>query len=313
MKHNWEYKKLGEIAYFESGSRPSGGVRGINNGVLSLGGEHIDINGYLNLTSPKYVSKHYFESNLKGHIKDGDILLCKDGALTGKVALVRNELNGIDAMINEHVFILRTNMLFQPYLFKYLFSKVGQQELKSRITGAAQGGLNRNNLSTTLIPLPPLSVQERIVEELDGLSLILEKKKQQIKELDSLAQSIFYDMFGDPIENEKGWEVRQLKNIAALKNGLNYDKVNKGYNVKILSVSDFQNNKVISSTDISYTIVSKEIDENFYLRDNDLIFVRSNGSKSLIGRCVLINTLGEAISFSGFCIRCRITSDCINR
>lgn len=146
---------------------------------------------------------------------------------------------------------------------------------------------------------------------MDRLSLILEKKKQQIKELDSLAQSIFYDMFGDPIENEKDWEVRQLKNIAALKNGLNYDKVNKGYNVKILSVSDFQNNKVISSTDISYTIVSKEIDENFYLRDNDLIFVRSNGSKSLIGRCVLINTLGEAISFSGFCIRCRITSDCI--
>lgn len=282
MKHNWEYKKLGEIAYFESGSRPSGGVRGINNGVLSLGGEHIDINGYLNLTSPKYVSKHYFESNLKGHIKDGDILLCKDGALTGKVALVRNELNGIDAMINEHVFILRTNMLFQPYLFKYLFSKVGQQELKSRITGAAQGGLNRNNLSTTLIPLPPLSVQERIVEELDRLSLILEKKKQQIKELDSLAQSIFYDMFGDPIENEKGWEMKPISEIARFYNGKAHEQAidEKGEYVLV-------NSKFISSNGMIKKRTNLQLCPLFI---NDITMVMSDvPNGKALAKCYLID------------------------
>ena len=64
------------------------------------------------------------------------------------------------------------------------------------------------------IPVPPLPVQERIVSELDLLSGIIEKKREQLKELDALAQSIFYDMFGDPITNEKGWEVKKLGEVC---------------------------------------------------------------------------------------------------
>ena len=64
------------------------------------------------------------------------------------------------------------------------------------------------------VPVPPLPVQERIVSELDLLSGIIEKKREQLKELDALAQSIFYDMFGDPITNEKGWEVMKLGEVC---------------------------------------------------------------------------------------------------
>lgn len=64
------------------------------------------------------------------------------------------------------------------------------------------------------IPVPPLSEQQRIVSELDLLSSIIEKKKAQLKEYDQLAQSIFYDMFGDPITNEKGWEVKKLGEVC---------------------------------------------------------------------------------------------------
>ncbi len=220
-KNNWTYKKLGEIASFASGSRPSGGVRLITQGVLSLGGEHIGRNGYIDLSTPKYVSEQYFKDNTKGHLKNGDILLCKDGALSGKVALVREELQNNSAMVNEHVFIIRTDSLYQPYLFNFLFSPIGQSELKARITGAAQGGINGTNLKTILIPIPPLAEQERIVAELDLLSSIIEKKKAQLKELDQLAQSIFYDMFGDPITNEKGWEVKKLGEVCrAIGDGL---------------------------------------------------------------------------------------------
>lgn len=60
------------------------------------------------------------------------------------------------------------------------------------------------------IPIPPLPIQEKIVAELDCLRGVIEKKKEQLKELDALAQSIFYTMFGDPITNEKGWEVKKL-------------------------------------------------------------------------------------------------------
>ncbi len=74
-------------------------------------------------------------------------------------------------------------------------------------------------LKENKIPIPPLAEQERIVEELDLLSSIIEKKKAQLKELDQLAQSIFYDMFGDPITNEKGWEVKKLGEVCIIERG----------------------------------------------------------------------------------------------
>lgn len=69
------------------------------------------------------------------------------------------------------------------------------------------------------LPIPSLSEQERIVAELDLLSLIIEKQKQQLKELDTLAQSIFFSMFGDPILNDKNWEIKKLGEICKLSAG----------------------------------------------------------------------------------------------
>ena len=69
------------------------------------------------------------------------------------------------------------------------------------------------------LPIPPMEEQERIVAELDCLSGVIEKKRQQLKEYDALAQSIFYDMFGDPISNEKGWKVDKLGDICDVRDG----------------------------------------------------------------------------------------------
>ena len=89
----------------------------------------------------------------------------------------------------------------------------------------------RYNKSTTLpslvksdllkidVRVPPIAEQEKIVAELDCLTGIIEKKKQQLEELDKLAQSIFYDMFGDPITNEKGWETRKVIDVVSLQRG----------------------------------------------------------------------------------------------
>ena len=82
------------------------------------------------------------------------------------------------------------------------------------------------------IPIPPLSEQQSIVAELDKINELISLKKAQLSDLDSLAQSIFYDMFGDPIENEKGWEVKKLEGLV---------KIIGGYAFKS---SDFQENGI---------------------------------------------------------------------
>ena len=82
------------------------------------------------------------------------------------------------------------------------------------------------------IPIPPLPVQERIVSELDLLSGIIEKKKEQLKEYEQLAQAIFYDMFGDPVTNEKGWEVKKMGEVGVFQRGSGIqrkDFVEKGF------------------------------------------------------------------------------------
>ena len=75
------------------------------------------------------------------------------------------------------------------------------------------------------VPIPPLAEQEKIVAELDCLSGIIEKKKQQLKEYDALAQSIFYEMFGNPIDNEKGWEMKKLGDVCKIICGQDYKSV----------------------------------------------------------------------------------------
>lgn len=179
----------------ESGSRPKGGVGDYVEGVLSIGAEHISLEGSLNLSSPKYVPTSFFKTTSRGRVLEGDILLCKDGAQTGKVALVRSELQDKEAMINEHVFILRSpNMTSQNYLFNYLYSSIGQRQLKSKITGSAQGGLNQENLKSIPIPLPPMEIQRAIVEECAVVDAEYETSRMSIEEYRSKISKVFVDL-----------------------------------------------------------------------------------------------------------------------
>ena len=109
IETQWQLVKLGdEIEKIETGKRPKGGVANISSGAWSLGGEHIHATtGTVDLSTPKYVPLDFYHDSKRGILRENDILLCKDGALTGKIALLRNELNNEDAMVNEHVFLLR--------------------------------------------------------------------------------------------------------------------------------------------------------------------------------------------------------------
>lgn len=162
------------------------------------------------------------------------------------------------------------------------------------------------------IPLPPKSTQLAIVSELDKINELIRLKKEQLKDFDNLAQSLFYEMFGDPVENEKGWEVKKLGEIGEFKNGLNFSKDENGYSIKFLGVSDFQNKKSIASGQLAHISLSERVQEDYLLKTGDIVFVRSNGNKELIGRSVKMY-ITEPTTYSGFCIRCRITDEKVDK
>ena len=105
---------------------------------------------------------------------------------------------------------------------------------------------------------------------MDCLSGIIEKKKQQLKEYDALAQSIFYEMFGDPVENDKGWEIRTLENVSTLINGRAYKQnelLSEG-KYKVLRVGNFFTNG-------NYYYSDLELEEDKYCDNGDLLFAWS--------------------------------------
>ena len=200
--HGWERVKFEAfINDIQTAKRPNGGVGNYTSGVLSLGGEHIDnTSGYVKLDTPKYVPYEFYEQYKKqdkGIVKKNDILICKDGALTGKIALVRDEFENKEAMINEHIFLIRCDELSkQKFLFYFLHSFEGQNILKAKITGSAQGGLNQENLKSIKIPLPPLKAQEKIASVIDFIEAKISQLETKKENLESQKEGILLKYLG---------------------------------------------------------------------------------------------------------------------
>ncbi|MEN3045336.1 MAG: restriction endonuclease subunit S, partial [Candidatus Hydrothermales bacterium] len=182
IPRDWEVKELEyALSGLEAGNRPKGGALQHNpNGVLSIGGENINWDGELILENCLRFDENFYNSLKRGRIKEKDILLVKDGATIGKISYIKDVPEG-KAMVNEHVFILRSNesKYFPRYLFYYLFSEAGQNQIESSITGSAQGGINRGILKSVKIPLPNLTEQVRIATVLSYFDDLIENKKKQ--------------------------------------------------------------------------------------------------------------------------------------
>lgn len=119
-------------------------------------------------------------------------------------------------------------------------------------------------------------------------------------------------MFGDnPIENGK-WKVEKLGNLGLCKNGMNFSYEDNGFEINCLGVGDFKDNAVISNCEkLPVISLNEKPSEEYLLKDNDIVFVRSNGNKELVGRSVLVHPR-VLTTFSGFCIRFRLSTDSIN-
>ncbi len=109
------------------------------------------------------------------------------------------------------------------------------------------------------------------------------------------------------------WEIINFGSLAEFRNGLNFTQKNSGEAIKIVGVANFKKYSVLPTLkDLDVINVSKMVKENDLIKDNDVLYVRSNGNKNLIGRCLYFPQVDEKLSFSGFTIRGRVISPLIN-
>ena len=210
MREGWTYKKLGEVATLRNGFAFQSSL------FRETGLPIVRISNIQNdkiTTDFVFFDKNDYKENLnKYEVNYGDILIAMSGATTGKVGINKNkEVLYLNQRVGK--FVPNEN-LKSRYLFYYL--KQNANISLSVAQGLAQPNLSTQQINNFVLPVPPLPEQERIVSELDLLSSIIEKKKEQLKEYDQLAQSFFFDMFGDPVTNENGWEVKKLGEIGTI-------------------------------------------------------------------------------------------------
>ena len=217
-RDGWEVKKLGEVCEtITKGTTPKTiGFNYTNFGINFIKVESISESGCFLVDNFAHVSDDCHNALLRSQLKERDLLFSIAGAL-GRTAIVNKSI--LPANTNQALAIIRLkdkSDLFLRFLQCYFRSMKVKNYIDSIKVGVAQMNLSLGQLKDFPIIIPPLSEQSRIVEELDLLSNIIEKKRQQLSELDNLAQSIFYDMFGDPVTNEKGWEVKKLGEVYAI-------------------------------------------------------------------------------------------------
>ena len=307
MKEGWEYKKLGDVCQSDLGktlnqSKDTGDLYPYLCAVNILW-DKIDLSTLKQTRFEKTELERY-------SVRKGDLLVCEGGDIGRAAIWDRDEVIQYQNALHR----IRFNGEILPRFCLLYLRNLKQKGILDHKYGKGVTILHlvKSSLLSIPIPIPSISEQQQIVSELDLLSGVIEKQKAQLEELDKLAQSIFYDMFGDPVTNEKGWEVKKLCDIASFKNGINYHAGDKGDTIKFIGVGDFKNNNEIRCFEDVKTIQIEDIiDESYLLRDGDILIVRSNGSKDLVGRNMIVYTSGEEITYSGFCIRCRVDDNAI--
>ena len=198
----------------------------------------------------------------------------------------------------------------QQYLYYYLKSSATLYRIKEVATGSVRDNLRLSMLYDFMIELPSLDVQRQIVSNLDLLASIIRQRNQQLTKLDELIKARFVEMFGDPIQNEKCWETKSLFDLGYCKNGMNFHKGDHGVEIHCLGVGDFKDRSTIHEVEnLPFVALNESPDPDYLLQDGDIVFVRSNGNKELVGRCLAIYPANVPVTYSGFCIRYRLTSE----
>ena len=221
MKHGWDYKKLGELVQVLNGYAFKSSLYE-NQGIRVLRITNVQ-KGNIVDDDPKYYPLSLTDEIRNYLLKESDLLMSLTGNV-GRVGLLTKEM--LPAALNQRVACLRilSNGLNLGFLFHYLNSDKFEQDAVLSAKGIAQKNMSTEWLKDYKLPLPPISVQQSIVSELDKINELIRLKKEQLKDYDNLAQSIFYEMFGDPVENEKGWEVKKIGEIGTVERGAGISK-----------------------------------------------------------------------------------------
>ena len=207
MNHGWNKKKLGELTDFKYGYPFDSKKFNMDCNGMPL----IRIRDVVPGRTSTYYDGEFSDEYI---IKSGDYLIGMDGEFN----IAR--WNSYEALLNQRVCKVMSadnNVMLNQFL--YFFLKIELKRIEEHTPFVTVKHLSAKTLNNIIIPIPPLNIQNKLVSELDKINELIGVKRSQLKDLDALAQSLFYETFGEPIDNPKGWETEKFGNICELSAG----------------------------------------------------------------------------------------------
>lgn len=300
----WETIALGDIFKVTSGGTPSrkrpefyenGNIHWVKTGDLH--------NKYVE-TASEFITKEALDSSSTKLYPPGTVLIAMYGATIGACSILN-----IEACTNQACAAFTPNdKVDSQYLYYLLKSK------KNTFVRAGAGGAQPNISATFLkqfkIPLPALSVQKQIAKVLEKADTLRGQCQQMEQELNTLAQSVFLDMFGDPVKNPKGWDKCTLGELAEVKGGLQvtHKREVNPIEVPYLRVANVYRDSLFLDEIKLIKVTDKELERTKLIK-GDMLVVEGHGNKLEIGRTAIWDDSIEDCTHQNHLIRARFDQD----
>jgi type I restriction enzyme, S subunit len=301
LPEGWKWKRLGDVCtkpqygYTTSAKFDGSGPKFLRTTDITKG--HFDWNNVP-------FCEQMPDDEEKYELHEGDILISRAGSI-GASFVVKNPPRAVFAS-----YLIR----FQPkkgldpnFADFFLKSNLFKNQLGGSTTGTTLQGVNAQNLAKIKIPLPPLQVQRQIVAVLEQAEVLKRQRQEADAHTGALLQSVFYEMFGDPVKNEKGWERKSFKEILSEdpQNGLY--KPSSEYRddgTPIIRIDSFYTGKIEKINTLKRIKCTPTEIENYLVQEGDVLINRVN-SLEYLGKCGLVPKTFEATIYECNMIRLR--------
>lgn len=279
---------------YEEGGYPMINVRCVQDGYIDMSKSR---SANTELALGKW--KHF-------QVEEGDILYTISGTI-GRSAIVKK--SDLPLLMNTSVVRFRSLSKDLDTKFTYYYFKTNRfiNELLGHSTGTAIKNVGPSHLKKMTISYPSLAEQRNIVSALEQSLPAIENAittvEKNIMNASELFESFLQKIF---LSTDSEWTETKLGKIASFKNGLNFSQNSKGEFLKVVGVKDFKSNFMVPTDELDTIQIDGTLDSSYQLQKGDIVTVRSNGNKRLIGRCLLVGELNSKTSYSGFTIRIRL-------
>ena len=237
----------------------------------------------------KYISEDTFEKLKCTEIFPGDILVSRLPEPVGRACIIPDKEERMITAVDCTICRPDETVISKEYLCYFMRSNAYYTRLLGSVTGTTRKRISRKNLGNVELDVPSREKQNEVVEQLDHLVNVIDSKTRELQLLDDLIQARFVEMFGDPVQNTKGWNIDTCKNLTSkIGSGATPKGGRESYGTEGISLIRSMNvyNNRFEYKDLAY-ITDEQADKlsNVTIEENDVLL---NITGASVARCCAV-------------------------